>query len=108
MVIAHSVEEKEGTRQDGMPQLKFEKEILVSSCITSLKQIATNVFIFKYSVLQIEEQLRIKGGNSVKTFSFQEYRYLSFRLSKFSLSVECSSTTYMYILTRIIYYMYVF
>lgn len=106
MVIAHSVEEKEGTRQDGMPQLKFEKEILVSSCITSLKQIATNVFIFKYSVLQIEEQLHIKGDNSVKTFSFQEY--LSFQLSKFSLSVECSSTTYMYILTRIIYYMYVF
>lgn len=106
MVIAHSVEGKEGTRQDGMPQLKFEKEILVSSCITSLKQIATNVFIFKYSVLQIEEQLHIKGGNSVKTFSFQEYS--SFRLSKCSLSVECSSTTYMYILTRIIYYMYVF
>lgn len=106
MVIAHRVEEKEGTRQDGMPQLKFEKEILVSSCITSLKQIATNVFIFKYSVLQIEEQLHIKGGNAVKTFSFQEYS--SFRLSKFSLSVECSSTTYMYILTRIIYYTYIF
>lgn len=51
MVIAHSEEEKEGTRQDGMPQLKFEKEILVSSCITSLKQIATNAFIFNYSVL---------------------------------------------------------
>lgn len=51
MVIAHSVEGKEGTRQDGMPQLKFEKEILVSSCIASLKQIATNAFIFNYSVL---------------------------------------------------------
>lgn len=51
MVIAHSVEGKEGTRQDGMPQLKFEKEILVSSCITSLKHIATNAFMFNYSVL---------------------------------------------------------
>lgn len=55
MIIAHSVEEKEGARQDGMPQLKFEKEILVSFCIISLKQIAKNAFILKYSVLQIDE-----------------------------------------------------
>lgn len=107
MVIAHSVEEKGETRQDGMPQLKFEKEILVSFCIISLKQIATNSSILKYSVLQTDEQqLYIKGGNSVKTFSFQEY--LSFPLEKFSLPIECSSTTYTCILTKIIYYIFIF
>lgn len=72
MVIAHSVEEKGGTRQDGMPQLKFEKEILVSFCIISLKQIATNSSILKYSVLQTDEQHSISRGVTLsKPFLFK-------------------------------------